>query len=109
LQAALRKLECTHGIVIETRPGAYTSQECHRCGYIDTRNRVERNRFICKCCKQKSHADVNAARVSKDRRSVPALGALWPHPRHTLREVLNTFTERNPRPEALEHRPIGRA
>ena len=109
LNVALQKLEATHGIVIETRPGAYTSKECHRCGYVDARNRVERNRFICKCCNKKVHADVNAARVSKDRRSAPARDTFWPHPKQTLREVLNTFTARNPRPEALEHRPIGRA
>ena len=109
LHAALAKLESTHGIVIETRPGAYTSQECHRCGYIDARNRKSRDVFVCKCCKQQSHADVNAARTSKDRRSAPAIDALRPHARHTLRESVKRFAARNPRPAVLEHRPIGRA
>lgn len=109
LNAALQKLEATHGIVIETRPGAYTSKECHRCGYVDSRNRATRSEFICKCCNKKVHADVNAARVSKDRRSAPAMDTFWPHPKHTLREVITRFTARNPRPEALEHRPVGRA
>ena len=103
------KLESTHGIAIETRLGAYTSQECHACGYVDKRNRVTRDRFICKCCKHQSHADVNAARTSKDGRSAPALDAAWPHARHTLHASVKRFVARNPRPEALEHRPIGRA
>ena len=109
LHAALTKLESTHGIVVETRPGAYTSQECHACGYVDKRNRVTRDRFICKCCKHQSHADVNAARTSKGGRSAPALDAAWPRARHTLHASVKRFVERNPRPEALEHRPIGRA
>ena len=109
LHAALTKLESTHGIVVETRPGAYTSQECHACGYVDKRNRVSRDKFVCKCCKQLSHADVNAARTSKGGRSAPALDAAWPHARHTLPASVKRFVERNPRPEALEHRPSGRA
>ena len=109
LHAALTKLESTHGIVVETRPGAYTSQECHACGYVDKRNRVSRDKFVCKCCKQQSHADVNAARTSKGGRSAPALDAAWTHARHTLHASVKRFVERNPRPEALEHRPIGRA
>ena len=109
LHAALTKLESTHGIVVETRPGAYTSQECHACGYVDKRNRVSRDKFVCKCCKQQSHADVNAARTSKGGRSAPALDAAWPPARHTLHASVKRFVERNPRPEALEHRPIGRA
>ena len=109
LKAALAKLECTHGIVVETRPGAYTSKECHACGYVDARNRASRDLFVCKCCGKQSHADVSAAKVSRDRRSAPAQGAFWPHARHTLQESLNRFLARNPRPEVLEHRPIGRA
>ena len=109
LKAALAKLEATHGIVVETRPVAYTSKECHACGYVDARNRASRNQFRCRCCGKRFHADVNAAKVSRDRRSVPAPGAFWPHARHTLQESLNRFLARHPRPEVLEHRPIGRA
>ena len=56
-----------------------------------------------------SHADVNAARTSKGGRSAPALDAAWTHARHTLHASVKRFVARNPRPEALEHRPIGRA
>ena len=98
LKAALAKLECTHGIVVETRPGTYTSKECHACGYVDARNRASRNQFRCRYCGKCSHADVNAAKVSRDRRSAPAAGAFWPHARHTLQESVNRFLARHPRP-----------
>lgn len=40
---------------------AYTSQRCHKCGYICRENRNE-NKFHCKKCGHKDHADINAAK-----------------------------------------------
>ena len=72
LELALKRLEATHGIVVESRQSAYSSQQCHSCGYIDSKNRKSQSKFECLFCNKKVHADVNAARVVRDRRSVAA-------------------------------------
>ncbi len=69
LEQALKRLESTHGIVVERREGAYTSQQCHGCGYTDAKNRVSQSVFRCRFCGNTCHADVNAARVLHSRRS----------------------------------------
>lgn len=44
----------------------YTSQRCHRCGYVDARNR-DRARFDCIRCGWSDNADRNAALNIRDR------------------------------------------
>lgn len=39
----------------------YTSQTCHRCGYVSKDNRPTQSRFTCKVCGYNDNADVNAA------------------------------------------------
>lgn len=46
--------------ITEVEP-AYSSQECARCHYVDTRNRKQ-TKFACLHCGHAAHADVNAAR-----------------------------------------------
>ncbi|WP_063810079.1 RNA-guided endonuclease TnpB family protein [Kibdelosporangium phytohabitans] len=46
---------------------AYTSQECHSCGWIDRGNRRSQASFICGRCGFVGHADHNAARNIPDR------------------------------------------
>jgi len=46
--------------VAEVEP-AYSSQECHRCHYVDAKNR-KKSKFVCRSCGHIAHADVNAAR-----------------------------------------------
>ncbi len=46
------------GIAVEKVPAASTSQSCHRCGALGTRNR---HRFVCRRCAYHAHADANAA------------------------------------------------
>nr|WP_198151292.1 RNA-guided endonuclease TnpB family protein [Kibdelosporangium sp. MJ126-NF4]CEL14264.1 Mobile element protein [Kibdelosporangium sp. MJ126-NF4]CTQ88631.1 Mobile element protein [Kibdelosporangium sp. MJ126-NF4] len=41
---------------------AYTSQQCHPCGWIDKKNRRSQASFICGRCGFVGHADHNAAR-----------------------------------------------
>jgi putative transposase len=41
---------------------AYTSQECHCCGWIDKKNRRSQASFVCGRCGFVGHADHNAAR-----------------------------------------------
>lgn len=53
-------------LIIKVAP-AHSSQQCYKCGYIDIGNRVSRSQFICQKCHNRCHADINAARVIRDR------------------------------------------
>lgn len=64
------------GVEIVTVPAYYSSQECAPCGYVDRRNRASQSIFKCKFCGFKSHADVNAGRVMKGRRSIPSFASV---------------------------------
>lgn len=76
------------GVTVTTVNAAYTSQECHRCGYIDSKNRKSQSLFECKCCGHKQHADINAAQNIKGRRSVLVSLESSNKVRKTLREKL---------------------
>ena len=67
----LQDLQERFGIeVIEVDP-AYTSQRCSSCGYTDRSNNPARAAFRCGRCGHTCHADVDAARVVRGRRSGP--------------------------------------
>lgn len=59
----------THGVKSTAFNPAYSSQQCSVCGFVSRANRGERSSFKCKCCSNRLHADVNAARVLEARRS----------------------------------------
>ena len=61
VRAKLEEIEERLGVTHEERPAAYTSQECAACGYVDRRNRKDRDRFECGFCQTHKHADVNGA------------------------------------------------
>jgi hypothetical protein len=75
LTEKLKALEVQFGIVTERREAAYSSQERHRCHYINPRNRVSQSQFRCKFCGLQQHADIQAARTLRDRRSVAESGS----------------------------------
>ena len=50
------------GIEVITIKPNYTSQRCHKCGYIDKSNRETQEKFKCTTCGYECNADVNAAR-----------------------------------------------
>jgi putative transposase len=52
-----RALRC--GVMVLFIEPAYTSQRCFRCGHIEKANR-NKERFVCKHCGHRSHADLNA-------------------------------------------------
>jgi len=58
---------------------AYTSQRCSSCGHVHRSNR-NGDRFRCGHCGHTIHADVNAARNIRQRRSLPALDEAMLHP-----------------------------
>jgi putative transposase len=60
------KLERTGGRVEEVNP-KYSSQECSKCGYISSENRLTREVFRCTKCGHEAHADTNAACVINNR------------------------------------------
>jgi IS605 OrfB family transposase len=49
------------GVVIVQVDPAYTSQQCHHCGWIDKKNRRSQASFVCGRCGFVGHADHNAA------------------------------------------------
>ena len=98
LTEKMKELEAQFGIVTEYRPAAYTSQECHGCGYIDARNRVSQSKFHCKFCGLTQHADVQGARVLVQRRSLDEPGETPAQRRSLLLKRVQAFQARHTRP-----------
>ena len=63
----LEELSLFYGFKIEELNPAYTSQECHVCGYTDKNNRPNQSVFKCLCCGQISNADVQSSRTNLKR------------------------------------------
>lgn len=78
--------------VVEVNP-AYSSQECSSCGYIDKRNRSG-EKFACRWCGHTLHADVNAPRNLRSRRSRPAVGSVKRPKAAVLSALVRQHTER---------------
>ena len=70
VKSKFARLEEQSGIQIVNVNPAYTSQECSRCHYVSKNNRKSQNQFICSHCHLHCNADVNAARVIDQRRSL---------------------------------------
>ena len=98
LTEKMKELEAQFGIVTEYRPAAYTSQECHGCGYIDARNRASQSKFQCLFCNRKQHADVQGARVLVQRRSLDEPGETPAQRRSLLLKRVLAFQARHTRP-----------
>lgn len=63
----LEELSLFYGFKIEELNPAYTSQECHVCGYTDKNNRPNQSVFKCLCFGQISNADVQSSRTNLKR------------------------------------------
>jgi len=61
LAAKLEAIKQQFGVEATEVASAYTSQTCSCCGYTDKRNRSAQ-RFQCRFCGNRMHADVNASR-----------------------------------------------
>jgi len=61
LQEYIKQKALKYGIPVVMVEAKHTSQRCFICGHIDKGNR-NKDRFICKSCGYKSHADLNAGR-----------------------------------------------
>ncbi|MCX7911181.1 MAG: RNA-guided endonuclease TnpB family protein [Endomicrobia bacterium] len=67
IKKKLQEIQEEYGIEVVYVNPAYTSQICSNCEYVDKENRKSRNKFECKYCGKKLHADVNASRNLLDR------------------------------------------
>lgn len=74
------------GIASEEIDPAYTSQACSSCRHVHSSNR-NGDLFRCRRCGLSLHADVNAARNIRQRRSLPALDEALLRPGSTLRSL----------------------
>ncbi len=63
------KLTWSGGTLVEV-PAAYSSQTCSACGVVDAASRRD-ERFVCTGCGHVDHADLNAAKVLKQRFEAP--------------------------------------
>ncbi len=50
-------------VLFRSVPSFRTSIECSACGHTEQRNRLSRDRFLCRRCGCADDADINAARV----------------------------------------------
>ena len=107
--AKLADLAQRFGIASEEVDPAYTSQRCSSCGHVHRSNRSG-DVFRCRRCGLTLHADINAARNIRQRRSLPAPDEALLRPgenarslrgrRRTLEALRQDFERRHPE----EHR-----
>lgn len=62
-----------YGIKLVKVPARYTSQRCHKCGWVYHNNR-DREQFCCTSCGHVGHADLNAAKNIRDGKPGAAIG-----------------------------------
>ena len=81
------------GIAYHVVNPAYTSQECSGCGLVEKKQR-KGSSFTCFHCGKVIHADVNAARNIRDRRSAPNDGYRFYTKENTLDHRNQVFVSR---------------
>ena len=104
IKVKLEDLEERFGIVSAEVDPAYTSQQCSSCGYVHASSR-NGERFTCRRCGLTLHADTNAARNIRQRRSLPVLDEALLRSgssarslrgrRHTLERLRQSFERRH--------------
>lgn len=92
IKTKLESLEETQGVATLRTPSYYSSRECSGCGYETKTNRKTRSQFVCGFCGKTCHADINAARVTKSRRSWPNSDRI--SKTQALRKIDTTFEQR---------------
>lgn len=64
------KLAWSGGTLVEV-PAYYSSQTCSACGCVDAKSRQSQAVFLCTSCGHEANADINAAKVLKQRYETP--------------------------------------
>lgn len=90
----LESISKLKGIKITKVNPAYTSQECNSCGYVDKKNR-DSDKFKCRSCGLKTHADTNGARTVKGRSSLPELSSEFLSKSNILSILVKRFLNQN--------------
>jgi putative transposase len=67
----LKQASDEFGFELVTVDPAFTSQTCHRCGFVHANNRTA-SRFGCLACRHEAHADVNAGKNLRRRSATEA-------------------------------------
>lgn len=98
IEQKLASLHEKFGIEIQKINPAYTSQECHKCHYVDKRNRKSQKDFKCRFCGNECNADINAARNHFARSSVGDLANIYASKNTILQALVYRFLERCRRP-----------
>lgn len=62
LQTKIENRAVQFGVAVKRVAPQYTSQRCHKCGFIDPDNRPAQAEFCCRQCGWKGNADFNAAK-----------------------------------------------
>jgi IS605 OrfB family transposase len=86
-----------HGIRYRSVQPAYSSQECHLCGFVHEDNRRSQSEFECLHCGHVENADVNAARNIAKRFGDDELNQL---PFRDVKALLQTRFANRPSPDA---------
>lgn len=110
LQEKLADLADRFGITHEELNPAYSSQCCSNpaCEYVDHRNR-QGEAFRCLLCGTTLHADVNAPRTLRLRRTQPLEADVTRHRSVVLRSLVARVEARHPRRPERWHGPTGRS
>jgi putative transposase len=97
------------GIVVTEINAAYSSQLCSACGYVHKSNR-NGEQFVCRHCNKRMHADINAARNLRERRSDPETASRYSSRSNIRGTLVSRFIERGstrphsrPRPGILSN------
>lgn len=90
----LQDLNDQYGIKITEVNPAYTSQTHSECGYVSKGNRKSQSQFHCGWCNEQVHADVNASRNLRIRRSDSSLSDVWKTKHAILDELVKQFNQR---------------
>jgi IS605 OrfB family transposase len=85
------------GIRYRSVQPAYSSQECHPCGFVHKDNRISQSEFECWHCGYVANADVNAARNIAKRFGDDELNQL---PFRDVKALLQTRFANRPSPDA---------
>jgi putative transposase len=78
IKAKLQRLNQFLGIEIIEVNAAYSSQQCHSCGYVHKKNRRNTQEFKCKFCGKKCNAQVNSAKNLLERSSLKEFNQYLP-------------------------------
>lgn len=99
--------QCSNrGLQLTIVPSQYTSQRCHKCGYVHRDNRKTQEDFHCQSCGHKDNADYNASQNIKQFAQIEVLseGLLkkesgWFVPKaqnkYVIRKLLDDFFDKS--------------